>query len=170
MANLYLIGMMGSGKSVTGKKLAALLGAGFVDLDEWIQEKTRRRITDLFEKEGEDFFRAQESSVLKEAAGAGPRVVATGGGTILRSENVERMRSTGKIVYLEASPEVLWQRVKEKKDRPLLKSGDPRERLIQIFAERRSLYETACDFRVTTDGESPDAVAKKILEIFKRQT
>ena len=164
-----MIGMMGSGKSVTGKKLAALLGAGFVDLDEWIEDRTRRTIVDLFEKEGEDFFRAQETAVLKEAAASGPRVVATGGGSVLRAENVERMKKTGRVIYLETSPDVLWQRVKEKKDRPLLKHPNPREKLAQILAERGCLYERACDFRVGTDGRTAEAVAAEIFELLKER-
>ncbi len=169
MSNIYLIGMMGSGKSVTGKRLASLLKVSFVDLDELIQEKTRRSINDLFEKEGEDWFRSEEIAVLKEASGTSPRVIATGGGSILRAENVERMRSTGKMVYLETSLEVLWQRVREKKDRPLLRQGDPRQCLAELFQYRKPLYERACDWQVPTDGQTADSVAQKIFNWLQNQ-
>ncbi len=170
MSNLYLVGMMGSGKSVTGKKLALLLGYGFVDLDQWIEEKHRRSITEIFEKEGEDFFRAEEAALLAEACGAGPRVVATGGGTVLRPENIERMRATGKIIFLETSLDLLWDRVKSKKDRPLLKGQNPQAHLAWIFEVRRPVYEKNCDFRVNTDGQSAETVARKILEELRKQS
>ena len=143
MSNIYLVGMMGSGKTVTGRHLAVLLNYGFVDLDENIQDKLHRTISDIFEKEGEPFFRKEEAGVLKEVSGIGRRVIATGGGTVLLPENVTRMKSTGKVVYLETSLELLWQRVRGKKDRPLLKQSDPRQSLEMIFAARRPLYEQA---------------------------
>src|SRR5688572_7312409 len=106
MNNLYLIGMMGSGKSVTGKKLAEILGTLFIDLDERVQDRTRRKITDIFEKDGEAYFRQQETAALAEVCKEGPAVIATGGGTILSAENVERMKATGKVVFLETSLDI----------------------------------------------------------------
>ena len=169
MPNIYLIGMMGSGKSVTGKKLASLLGASFVDLDDLIQERTGRTINDIFEKDGEGFFRSEEAVILKEVSGVSPRVVATGGGTVLRPENVARMRGTGKIVYLETSLAVLWERVRNKKDRPLLRQGDPQENLRRILAEREPFYKQVCDFRVDTNGQTAEAVAQKIFSLLEKE-
>lgn len=162
MKNIYLVGMMGSGKSITAQKLAAILGMKSLDLDDLIVERTGRSIAELFEKEGEPYFRARESALLKEAVSLSSRVIATGGGTILKPENVKRMRMSGRVVYLETSPEVVWQRVKNKKDRPLLKHPDPEARLRMIFEVRKPLYEDACHFKVTTDGLTVEAVAKKI--------
>ena len=170
MNNIYLVGMIGAGKSVTGKKLAALLGVGFVDLDQWIEERQHRSINEIFEKEGEFFFRTEEAVLLKEACGAGPRVVATGGGTVLRPENVERMRATGEIVFLETSLDVLWERVKSKKDRPLLKGGDPQANLAALFEVRRPVYEKIADRRVNTDGRTAEAVAQEILQELRKKT
>ncbi len=164
MPNVYLVGMMGSGKTVTGKKLASLLGREFVDLDALVEEKSGRTIVNIFEKQGEEFFRGIESEALREPSD-GPRVVATGGGIILRPENVRHMRNSGTVVYLETGAEALWQRVRGRSDRPLLKGADPKEKLAQILAARRSLYEQASDFRVATDGRTAEAVAE---EIFKR--
>ena len=164
MRNIYLIGMMGSGKSVTGKKLAALLGYEFLDLDDRIQEQSRRTIPDIFEKEGEDYFRDQEAAVLRTACELPRHVIATGGGSILRPENVQRMHKTGKIVYLETSPEVLWERVRGRKDRPLIQGENPQENLVAILSKRKAIYEKVCDLRVGTDGQSPEAVAKKIMD------
>ena len=169
MGNIYLIGMMGSGKSVTAKRLAALMEYGFVDLDQCIQEKTKRSIHDLFEKEGEPFFRDQEAAILKEVSRMDRRVVATGGGTILRRANVDAMKTSGKIIFLETSIEVLWERVKEKKDRPLLKGADPKASLTRILAERLPLYEGGCGFRVNTDGQTADQVARKIFTLLEKE-
>lgn len=165
MSNIYLVGMMGSGKSVTGKKLAPMLSVEFTDLDDRIERKTGRLIREIFEKEGEPYFREQEAELLKEAAASGPCVVATGGGAVLRPENVKLMRETGKVVYLETSLETLWRRVKEKKDRPLLRNGEPKQALARILGEREAFYKTACDFQVNTDSQKAEAVAKKIFEM-----
>lgn len=167
MPNVYLTGMMGSGKSVTGEKLAAKLGFAFIDLDEWIQKRTRKTIVEIFTSEGEDYFRDQESKALEEVCASGPRVVATGGGTILKTPNVEKMRRTGKIVFLETSLDVLWDRVKEKRDRPLLRGGEPQEKLAKILAVRQPLYENRCDFKVLTDGKTAEAVAEEIEKKLK---
>ena len=164
--NLYLIGMTGSGKSVTGKKLAGLLKKKFIDLDEEIQTQSGRTIPDIFEKEGEDYFRDFESRILKKL-NAGGLVVATGGGVVLRPANIARMRATGKIIYLAASLDDLWKRLMGKKDRPLLKGEDPRANLADILGKRSRLYEEASDFQINTDGLSAEEAARKILEIFE---
>jgi shikimate kinase len=164
MSNVYLIGMMGSGKSVTGKRLATLLNCRFVDLDELIQERTKQSIAEIFQKKGEPYFRDEEAAALTEVAKVQPRVIATGGGTVLKPANLELMKATGKLVYLETGIETLWIRVKDKKDRPLLKSEDPKRKLIQIFAERCGIYEKAADLRVNTDGRTAADVAKEIFD------
>lgn len=168
-SNIYLIGMMGSGKTVTGRRLATMLGMDFVDLDQMIEQKTGRSISELFEKESEAYFRDQESVLLKEVSSIGSRVVATGGGAVLQPENVECMRRTGKIVFLKTSLEDLWPRVKDKKDRPLLGKGNPREALAKIYASRAPLYEKAYDFEVNTDGQKAEAVARKILDWIQKK-
>lgn len=167
MPNIYLTGMMGSGKSVTGKRLATKLGYGFLDLDEMIERKAGKRITQIFEEEGEKLFRDLEAQMLKEAAVADLKVVATGGGTILRRINVDLMKATGKIIFLETSPAVLWDRVKDKKDRPLLKGGQPQEKLMEIYATRMPLYQDSCEFKILTDGKTAGAVADEISEKLK---
>ncbi len=168
MANIYLTGMMGSGKSVTGKKLAQFLGYTFTDIDEEIQTKLGRSIPDIFQTEGEAFFREQESISLDALSKMKDKVVATGGGTVLRPENVQRMKNSGKLCYLETSLNVLWDRVRNKKDRPLLKGPEPFKNLETIFFNRRSIYEKNADFKVNTDGKTAEAVAQMILDILKK--
>jgi shikimate kinase len=166
MQNIYLIGMMGSGKTVTGKALAGLLKMDFSDLDEEIQNETRLSINEIFQKKGESFFRAEEKKILFCVSREKNTVVATGGGVILDSENVGKMKESGRVVYLLASFETLWERVREKRDRPLLRAVDPRATFMQLFQERKPLYESACDTRIPTDGLTAEAVAKNIAEKF----
>lgn len=158
---------MGSGKSVTGRRLASKLGSIFVDLDELIQARTKKTINEIFSSEGEEAFRHQESMALREVSGASSRVIATGGGTILKSVNVDLMRQSGKIIFLETSPDILWERVKGKKDRPLLRGDNPKGTLLSIYAGRQSLYENANDFKVSTDGKTANAVAEEIFNLLK---
>jgi shikimate kinase len=162
--HIYLIGMMGSGKSVTGKRLAAMLGRDFADLDAVLEQKSAMTIPEIFAQKGEAFFRDQETLVLREASAQSPgRVFATGGGIILRPENAELMRKTGTAVYLRASVDVLWDRVKDKGHRPLLEVPDPKAALREILSKRRELYEKSCSVNVLTDGKTAEEVAREIV-------
>ncbi len=163
MPNIYLVGMMGSGKTVTGKLLSLLLHYGFTDLDETIEKKQKRSISEIFGKEGELFFRDQETKILTEVCAVTAKVIATGGGTVLRPENVQRMKASGKVIYLETSLDELWERVKEKTDRPLLKSESPKEVLRKIYEIRRPIYERICDLKVNTDRKTIEKVANHIF-------
>lgn len=168
--NIYLIGMMGSGKTATGKVLADLLGYAFVDLDAEIQTKEGRPIPEIFSGSGEPYFRDVESSVLEYFSKQSEQVIATGGGIVLREENVRRMKKTGKVVLLKASAESLWQRVRYSKDRPLLNKPDPFGALQQILSDRGSFYENACHFSILTDGKIADDVANEIREMLRSRT
>jgi len=164
MKNVYLIGMMGSGKTTSGRALAKLLAVPFVDLDDRIVEHTGHSINDIFKMEGEPYFRSVETELLTRISGTTNQVVATGGGIVIHSANSERMRNAGLVIYLKTSLDVLWERVKGKKDRPLLKSSDPRKSLADLFYKRTPLYESNSDKVFLTDHKSPEAVA---LEIYK---
>jgi shikimate kinase len=169
-SNIYLIGMMGSGKTVTGKALAERLGYAFVDLDAEIQAKEGRSIPEIFAGSGEPYFRETESSVLEHFSKKAQQVIATGGGIVLREANVRRMKETGKVVLLDASGESLWQRVRYSKDRPLLNKPDPLGALRQILNDRGALYEKACHFAVLTDGKIAEDVATEILKTLRPRT
>jgi len=162
--------MMGSGKTATGRVLADLLDDAFVDLDAEIQAREGRSISEIFEGSGEPYFRNLESSVLEHFSKQHGQVIATGGGIVLREENVRRMKKTGKVVLLKASAESLWQRVQYSKDRPLLNKPDPLGALRQILNDREILYENACHFSVLTDGEIPEDVAHDIREMMRSRT
>lgn len=163
--NIYLIGMMGSGKTVTGKALADLIDYTFVDLDAEIQAQEGRSIPEIFAGSGELYFRDVESSILGNFSKQERQVVAPGGGIVLREENVHCMKKTGTVVLLKASAESLWQRVRYSRDRPLLHKPDPFGTLRQILNDREGLYENACHFSVHTDGKIADDVANEIRKI-----
>lgn len=164
MQNIYLIGMMGAGKTATGKALAHLARMEFLDLDEEIESQTRLSVNEIFRKRGEPHFRAEEKRVLNWTVGRKNTVVATGGGVVLDPSNVEKMGQTGQIIYLAASFETLWERVKDKRDRPLLAVSDPKATFYRLFQARRPLYESSCSGKIETEELSPEAVARKIVE------
>jgi len=168
--NIYLIGMMGSGKTVTGKALADRLNYKFVDLDGEIQAKEGRSIPEIFDGSGETYFRDVESSVLEHFSKQSKQVIATGGGIVLREENVRRMKITGKVVLLKATAESLWQRVRYSKERPLLNKPNPFGALKQILNDRESFYDKACHFSVLTDGKIAEDVASDIHEMLRSRT
>lgn len=168
--NIYLIGMMGSGKTATGEVLADLLGDTFVDLDAEIQAKEGRPIPEIFAGSGEPYFRDVESSVLEHFSKQSGQVIATGGGIVLREENVRRMKKTGQVVLLKASAESLWQRVRYSQDRPLLNKPDPFGALRQILNDREGFYENACHFSILTDGKIAEDVATEIQEMLRTRT
>ena len=166
MRNIYLVGMMGSGKSETAKALARLLGMKSVDLDELIVQTEKQTINEIFERKGEPYFREVESRVLAEVSIHKNQVVATGGGTVLAEKNRKVLLQTGKIIYLKAGLGTLLARVQSKKDRPLLKSQDPLVVLERIFIERKPLYESF-EEQIETDGKTPVEVAREIADMLE---
>ena len=162
--------MMGSGKTVTGKTLADFLGDIFVDLDAEIQTREGRSIPEIFAGSGELYFRNAESSALEHFSKRSGQVIATGGGIVLREENVRCMKETGTVVLLKASAQSLWQRVRHSKDRPLLNKPDPFGALQQILSDRETFYEKACHFPVLTDGKIAEDVAIEIQKILRPRT
>ncbi len=155
---------MGSGKTTTGIALAKRMGLSYVDLDERIVEQEGRSINEIFNMKGEGYFRNLETQLLNQTSKKTDQVVATGGGIVINPMNRERMQDTGFVIYLKTSLAVLWERVKEKKDRPLLKSSDPHQSLADLFRKRTPWYEEVSERFFLTDSKSPEAVA---LEIYK---
>ena len=164
MQNIYLIGMMGAGKTATARALATLARIKILDLDEEIESQNHLTINEIFQKKGEAFFRAEEKRILNNVAHEKDTVVATGGGIVLSPENIEKMMNSGQVIYLAASFESLWKRVRDKKDRPLLSVPDPKPIFYRLFQERMPLYESACHGKIETDGLTVEVTAKKIFE------
>ncbi len=164
MDNIILIGFMGSGKSTVGRLLAKNLGAKFIDLDEVIEKEEGKSITEIFETEGEGYFRKLESKAVMNLKGLSSTVVACGGGVIKSEDNVKKLKELGKIVYLAADLDVLVERATMSPTRPLLRGADPMERARGIFEARRSLYEAAADLIVDTSSLTPSEAAM-IIEV-----
>jgi shikimate kinase len=147
MAVVYLVGMMGAGKTTVGKKLAKSLSLQFVDLDHEIEKNTGVTIPTIFEIEGENGFRRRESQVLERMQG-NSLIVATGGGVVLNPVNRARMAASGFVVYLHASAELLYARTKNDKGRPLLQVADPLARIRGLVERRDPLYREVADMVV----------------------
>ena len=162
--SLYLVGMMGSGKTSTGRPLAEQLGYGFVDADAVIEQAAGCSIPEIFERDGEAGFRALESQVLNAISQRHSLVVATGGGVVTQQENWGLLHS-GVVIWLDVVPEQLMQRLKaDSTVRPLLQTVDPDAALNTLLNQRRPLYAEA-DLTVVIDQETPDAVADGILQL-----
>jgi len=135
-----LIGMMGAGKTAVGTQLARLLGVGFVDSDDEITRAANRSIAEIFERDGEAFFRARETEVLSRLLRGAPSVLSTGGGAFLAPANRDMIAGQGVSVWLKADLDLLWQRVRHKTTRPLLRTPNPRETLRTLHAARVPVY------------------------------
>mmetsp|Transcript_4334 Transcript_4334/g.9880 ORF Transcript_4334/g.9880 Transcript_4334/m.9880 type:complete len:300 (+) Transcript_4334:156-1055(+) len=162
-SNLYLVGMMGSGKSSVGDKLARRMGSyKFLDTDEIIEKATKLSISEIFESEGEEGFRDVESQVLDTVQSYVRCVISTGGGLVCKPKNWGKLQ-TGIVVWLDVAPEIILKRIEGNEDRPLLKTEDPLQTLKDLLEERESKYSQA-DFRVEiTEDMDEDMVASRIV-------
>jgi shikimate kinase len=165
--NLVLIGFMGTGKTTVGKAIARELRYRFVDTDRRIEEKTGRTIPEIFAQEGETRFREIESEVVQEVSELPGLVIATGGGVVVRPENMERLRASGFVVCLKASAQVIRKRVSRGPIRPLLSGDDPDRRLADLLKKREPEYEKA-DLVVDTSSLSVGAAVKLIRGVFSK--
>ena len=161
--NLYLIGMMGTGKTTVGQRLAKELGYRFFDTDVLIERVAQKSINELFTEDGEAFFRDLESQVLGEVSACTRSVIATGGGAVLRPVNWGYLRH-GLIIWLDAPISLLIERLAEDNTRPLLKMDNLSLKLETLLAERKSLYQEA-DLQIAiAKNENPEQIVSKILE------
>ena len=162
--SLYLVGMMGSGKTSTGRPLAERLGYGFVDADAVIEQAAGCSIPEIFKRDGEAGFRSLESQVLNAISQRHSLVVATGGGVVTQPENWGVLHS-GIVIWLDVVPDQLMQRLKaDSTVRPLLQTADPEADLKALLNKRQPLYAEA-DLTVVINDETPDAVADGILQL-----
>ena len=160
--HLWLIGMMGVGKSSAAKRIARHLDLPYVDLDDTIIAREGGPIAQIWEQRGEAAFREIEAVVLTEAASGPLAVIATGGGVVLDRGNIAAMRASGLVVWLTGSVGSLLKRVGSGTTRPLLADEDAEARLTEILDERRDRYEAAADFQVDTDDLTTKEVARRI--------
>jgi shikimate kinase len=163
--NIVLIGMRGSGKSAVGPLLATQLGRHFNDTDEMVEDWEGLPIAQVFTAYGEEYFRGVETRVVAEITQRGGKVLATGGGVILRPDNVAALRRSGIVVWLRAEPDVLRVRLAGRTGvRPSLTGADPLDELAVVAAERAEHYAGAADHIVDTDSFTPPEVAAAIAE------
>ena len=161
--NIFLVGMMGAGKTTVGRALAHRMQMRFVDTDKVLVERTGVPVATVFEIEGEEGFRRRESSILAEIASGDDCVVATGGGVVLSEENRRVMRENGTVIYLRARVADLWERTRHDTTRPLLATPDPRATLTRLLEERDALYREAAHLVVETGVQSASTLAGRVM-------
>jgi shikimate kinase len=162
--SLFLIGLMGAGKSTVGKRLASAMDWRFVDSDDEIEHRTGAPIPLIFELEGEAGFRARERTMIDELTQRRRIVLATGGGAVLDAENRRRLKERGWVVYLYASVDQLYARTARDRNRPLLRTADPRLTLEELLRVRDPLYRKTADYVVDTTGQPVAATVRSILD------
>ena len=162
---IYLIGMMGSGKSSVGKILAKRLQFSIIDIDKEIEKDEKLSIKEIFKKKGENYFREIESKYLLRKKKL--TVVSCGGGIILDKKNREFLRTSGYTIYLKSSIQTLEKRLLNKNSRPLLNNDNLKETLINLYSKRKKLYISTADITIITDGRSVKEVCELIIEKLK---
>lgn len=160
--SLFIIGPMGAGKTTVGKQLAQSLGMEFLDSDLEIQKRTGVDIPTIFEFEGEEGFRNRERAVIEELTSKEGVVLATGGGAVLDAQNRRVLSSRGFVVYLHCTPEQQYERTFRDRNRPLLHTEDPLDKLRELMQEREPLYRQTADLVVVSERRSAQTVAKEI--------
>lgn len=166
MKNIYLVGFMGTGKSTVGKALAKVLNKEFKDLDELIEERENRKIVEIFEQFGEQYFREVETAVVREISEKENLVIATGGGVVVNEENFSLLKKSGTLITLVASPEAIYERIKDSIERPLLNVENPLDTIKRMLFER-AYYYIKSDFIVDTTEREIDDIISEICELIK---
>ncbi len=160
---IFLVGMMGAGKTTVGRRLAYRLGWGFVDSDRELEARLGVSVATIFELEGEAGFRERESAVIDELTRCPSIVMATGGGAVLDPFNRAALHERGIVIYLRASLPDLWQRLRRDRSRPLLRAPDPRARIAELLALRQPLYESVAHVQIDTGRKPVDRVVEAIV-------
>ena len=166
IANIALIGFMGTGKTSVGRLVAEQLHFDYLDTDEMIQSRTGRTITDIFATDGEPAFRKLESELVVELAARTKTVIATGGGLPINPQNLASLKKHALVVCLWASPEKIWERVKNQSHRPLLHDADPQKKIRDLLAAREPFYRQA-DVLLNTELRSVREVAQQVVHQFR---
>lgn len=167
--NIVLVGLSGSGKSTLGNILSSLSGYALVDTDAIIVKLQNRSINNIFEKNGEEFFRTLETQVSKEISAFDKQIISTGGGIVLKEKNLEYLKQNGVVFYLKTSVNTLLKRLEGDNTRPLLKTDDVKKKLENMLEIRGKLYEKA-DVTIETDELTPEETAKEILRIYNERS
>ncbi len=167
--NIFLIGFMGAGKSTISEYLHQNYKMEVVEMDQIIEEREQMKISQIFAEKGEEYFRRLETELLLELQNSRNCVVSCGGGTPMRSCNVEAMKQSGKVIFLTATPETVYERVKDSHDRPVIENNKNIPFIAALMGQRREKYEAAADILVATDGRSAEEICREILEKMKER-
>lgn len=167
LENIYLIGLMGVGKTTIGKQLAKALQRPFIDSDKVIEESAGTDIPTIFAYEGEEGFRDREQAIIAQLTQRPGIILATGGGSVIRAANREALKSTGFVVYLQCSIDRILFRTRHDTQRPLLRTENPRQRLQALQTERASLYDECADFKIDSGALPSKTVIKTILQQYQ---
>ncbi len=154
---------MGAGKTSVGKQLAKALKRDFLDSDKEIEDRTGVNIPTIFDIEGETGFRSREQQIIDELTQYDHLVLATGGGAVLNKDNQKALQSRGTVFYLSASIDQLYQRTHRDRNRPLLQTDNPKQKISELLAIRDPIYRSVADFVIETDGQSVRKVVDDIL-------
>jgi shikimate kinase len=160
--NIVLTGFMGAGKSTVGRRLANALKRNMVDTDDMIEREAGMGIPEIFAKHGEDYFRDIEEKIVAKASSLKNHVIVTGGGVVLREKNIQNLRRNGVIIYLHASPEVIYARVKNQTHRPLLQVKDPMGKIRELLEFRAPFYANN-DYTIDTSSLTVEEVVDEVL-------
>jgi shikimate kinase len=164
--NIYLVGFMGTGKTVVGKQTARQLGREFFDLDSLIEQRQKRQISQIFAEQGEAYFRRLEKEMLQEISLKKNLVISCGGGIVLDEQNIRIMKQGGLMICLSAKPEVILGRTRGQMHRPLLNVDNPQDKIEQLLKMRAPFYAQA-DYVIDTSGLPVSEVVNKVLEYAK---
>lgn len=167
--NIYLVGLMGVGKSTVGKKLASRLGVSFVDCDQELERRNGVTVSTIFDIEGESGFRIRETRLLQELAEEAIGVVATGGGVVTQAENRELLKRKGQVIYLNATVDLLWSRLRYCRNRPLLQTENPKQTLRELHQQRDPLYREVADMVINVGKGSAINTVRKIEAALKAE-
>ncbi len=163
--NIILIGFMGSGKTSVGIRLSYQMKRTMIDTDKWIEQRQRMTVAEIFDARGEEAFRQMETECLKELLNtADQQIISVGGGLPMREENHSLLKELGKVIYLKATPETVYERLKSDTTRPLLQVEDPMERIQALMARRAPVYEKCADRIVDVSGRSFEEIIRQIME------
>lgn len=163
--HITLVGFMGSGKTTIGKALSKMLAMDQIDVDRVIEDRTKMKISEIFEKFGEPYFREIESKTVQEMSQHKNVIIfCSGGGTILNEGNVECLKRNGVVIWLKASPNVIFNRISTDDSRPLLKDGMSVDRIETLLDPRQALYEAAADISVLTDHKTVEEICLEIVD------
>ncbi len=169
MKNIVLLGFMGTGKSIIGRRLAVELGCRFADTDQMIEERAHKSIEKIFAEDGESRFRQLESETVRDVSGWSGYVISTGGGVPLHEENIEALSGNGILVSLKARPEVILRRVRKRIGRrPLLRGPHPLSRITHLLAERKPFYDQAAISIDTSDVDIQESVRRIKVQVLER--